>query len=572
MMKIPRVSKSSNPWQVIGPGLLLLGLALIMTLNAYTPAAGERYNQPSPPTATPTLLPGPFECETGINYNNFEPDSTLVTQVCPAHKDSITENGMLPPGPLYIVIHNTGTDLTPTTLTPNPLTIAFQGNIDWFQDPTKKVSIQYMVGLDDDHKVHVIQMAREADWAWHAGEVTELEGNQIESNNSIGIEVVGMGTLDGWPADNLYSVVGDLVADIASRHNIDLNRIFIVGHEEISITGKPDPGPNWDWQRFMETEVGGDYTPAVELTAGREVETNRVTFTLRARNNLRTGFRVEASEDEGSYQTVSQIGFVANKVNLNFDNPRTFELTSYIPPVTNRPLEICYRTITVQDSYEYINPSSISCIIHGLSGESYADIPLRDSRLITQNAYPIVKPSQEVVLSFTLQNTGILSWKPDGRYVLINTGGDALNLPTRLAASQQTYTLEQVTFEVKFTAPAQYGAYTTIWQMAYIDPESGKIELFGDEIGALVSVLPEGASVDFEQLIQGILDNAVQSAEQSLQDFLLSLKLRIQEEIEEEACRTAQQVPCLAPLFCMVGLMGVSFNRIKKRAKHDNQH
>jgi len=524
-------------------------------------AAGQSSSLQPAPTATPTLLPGPYTCKTGDDYTNFEPDSNLVTQVCPAHNENIGINGMLPPGPLYIVIHNTG----------NQSATAIQGNINWFQDDSKDASAQYIVGLDDQGKVQVIQMVREADWAWHAGNVTAIEGNLIQSNNSIGIEVVGIGTLDGWPADSIYTMVADLVKDIAQRHNIDLNRNLIVGHEEISTEGKKDPGPNWDWQRFIEIEVGGTYKPAAQLNVLRDVETNRITFNLTARHNFRTGFRVEASRDEAPFQQVTQIGVVANKPNYNLGNPRTFDLTSYVPEIVDRPVEICYRTITVQDSNQYINPSNVSCIIHGMTGETYEGVPRRDGELIAQNAYPIVKPNQEVTLSFTLLNAGILSWKPDGRYVLINAGGDSLNLPTAINVAHQTYTNEKVVFELKFPAPAQYGAYTTLWQLAYIDPETHKIELFGDEMGAVVTVLPENASDDLMQIVRAIIDNAVQSAEQSLDEFLDNLKLSIQEKIEEEVCRTAQKIPCLAPLFCMAGLMGVSVDWLRKRAKYDHQ-
>ena len=43
----------------------------------------------------------------------------------------------------------------------------------------------------------------------------------------------------------------ELVAGIAKRNNIPIDRDHILGHEEIT-NDKNDPGPAFDWQRLIE--------------------------------------------------------------------------------------------------------------------------------------------------------------------------------------------------------------------------------------------------------------------------------------------------------------------------------
>jgi hypothetical protein len=88
--------------------------------------------------------------------------------------------------------------------------------------------------------------------------------------------------------------------------------------------------------------------------------------------------------------------------------------------------------------------------------------------------------------------------------------------------------------------------------MAYIDPNAG-IELFGKETGGVVTVLPEGNTGSLEQIIQTIIDNAVQSANQRLEDYLNDLQRRIQDELEKQFRNWLLSIcPSLAPIIGLV--------------------
>jgi len=466
----------------------------------------------------------------------FDKNYSGVTQVCPAHNNNYSTEGFKTDGPLYIVIHNTG----------NADATAIAGNIVEFQKACcRYVSAHYIVGLDKIGAVHVIQMVSEKYIAHHVGEHIALNGHSIDNTNSIGIEVVGQGDLTGWPSTSIYAAVGDLVKDIvrrakASGREIEVDRDHIVGHEEVSTAYKWDPGPFWDWQQFMGIYLDGAYTPAAQLTASREKTTNAVSLSVIARYNNRTHYSFDLSEDEGPYLPVSEIKPVPNSANSKSQNPATFNLVTYTPPPPERPIEYCYRATALRNNTAYVNPSGEACVIVGPIGNGY-DLPRRDSAIVLQSAYPIVKPGEDVTLIFTLRNTGILSWKTNGRYVLINTGGESFSLPTQLIVSNTILAYEDITWELQFKAPTKTGAYSTHWRMAHIDTEAGSVALFGKEVGYIVTVVPGGNSSDLGQIIRQIIDQALKAVTEPLEKFLADLQRQIEEEIDR---RTPWWVKC----------------------------
>ncbi|WP_255308329.1 peptidoglycan-binding protein [Streptomyces marincola] len=122
---------------------------------------------------------------------------------------------------------------------------SYAGAISWFQNPAARVSAHYVIRSSDGE---VTQTVRDADTAWHA-----RSGNAY----SIGLEHEGWVNDPAWFTDAMYRSSAALTRHLADRYGIPKDREHIVGHVEVPGNDHTDPGPNWDWDRYMEL-VGGD--------------------------------------------------------------------------------------------------------------------------------------------------------------------------------------------------------------------------------------------------------------------------------------------------------------------------
>ncbi|MEM7027578.1 MAG: 1,6-anhydro-N-acetylmuramyl-L-alanine amidase AmpD [Pseudomonadota bacterium] len=83
--------------------------------------------------------------------------------------------------------------------------------------------------------------------AWHAGE-SEFKGRKVCNDFSIGIELEGCD--DESYTDSQYKVLIELT-EMIRLHWPAISKDRIVGHEDIAPGRKTDPGPAFDWQRYL---------------------------------------------------------------------------------------------------------------------------------------------------------------------------------------------------------------------------------------------------------------------------------------------------------------------------------
>ena len=114
--------------------------------------------------------------------------------------------------------------------------------LEYFRRPGTTVGAHYLV---DSVAGTTVQMADERLVVFH---------DACFNEESIGIEHEGYveaGRL--WYSDEQYRASARLVRDIAKRHDIPLDREHILGHGEApDCSDHTDPGPGWDWPRFMD--------------------------------------------------------------------------------------------------------------------------------------------------------------------------------------------------------------------------------------------------------------------------------------------------------------------------------
>lgn len=118
----------------------------------------------------------------------------------------------------------------------------YQDTLAIFQNPKKQVSAHYVVRSADGL---VGQCVREKDIAWHAG-------NWNYNTRSIGIEHEGWVDRPEYFTDALYRSSAALTASLCARHGLPVDRQHIIGHHEVPGSTHTDPGPLWDWARYLK--------------------------------------------------------------------------------------------------------------------------------------------------------------------------------------------------------------------------------------------------------------------------------------------------------------------------------
>jgi hypothetical protein len=170
------------------------------------------------------------------------------------------------------------------------------------------------------------------------------------------------------------------------------------------------------------------------------------------------------------------------------------------------------------------------------------NIPRHEATIVSQSEYPIVEPGEAITLTFELRNAGFLTWEPDLPYALTHTGGEDFSLETQQSLPAPIMPTGNILWELVFDAPQELGVYQTRWQMVYQDNTSGTMEPIGPEISYIITVIPEGGSLNVIDAIGLIIDQA----QQEVRDRYAESQGKIQRQLEDEITqRVTQMLRCL---------------------------
>lgn len=187
------------------------------------------------------------------------------------------------------------------------------GTDSWFKSTQSKVSAHY--GIGQDGTVH--QYVAESDSAWHAGRTFNCtwKGRRPGVNpnaNTIGIEHEGQAD-SAWSAP-MYAASAELIADIANRWSIPLDRDHIVGHREI-YGHKTCPGSKVDIDKLI------DLARAHALQAGLyNFQAANGSTKAKSDLNIRTGAPTTAAPRKRTApagSTLQYVGWTSNGMSVN---------------------------------------------------------------------------------------------------------------------------------------------------------------------------------------------------------------------------------------------------------------
>ena len=129
----------------------------------------------------------------------------------------------------------------------------FESVVSWFANPASRVCAHYLVALQG----HLAQFVDERDTARHAGRVLRPTARLVREREgtspnlfTVGIEFEDGGDPGGVDRpDAQYRVGATLIAQVAARWGIPLDRDHVIGHREV-FAAKECPG-NLDVERLV---------------------------------------------------------------------------------------------------------------------------------------------------------------------------------------------------------------------------------------------------------------------------------------------------------------------------------
>ncbi|MFD7619548.1 peptidoglycan-binding protein, partial [Streptomyces sp. NPDC059802] len=181
---------------------------------------------------------------------------------------------------------------------------SYAGSISWFQNPTAEVSAHYVVRSSDGE---ITQTVRDSDTAYHA---------RSANSSALGIEHEGFIDDPSWFTDTMYRSSAALTTYLCDRYGIPKDRAHIIGHSEAPGNDHTDPGPYWDWTRYMQL-VGGD-------TRGGDSADGLSFASYATQQSGSTGAQVKAVQ-----QLLNDQGYTAGAVDGSFGPATKTAVTAY---------------------------------------------------------------------------------------------------------------------------------------------------------------------------------------------------------------------------------------------------
>ncbi len=168
---------------------------------------------------------------------------TEARQVISPHCDLRPEDEV----PSLLIIHNIS--LPPGKFGGPYIDQLFTGTLDPSEDPFFEQIYQLRVAAHCliRRSGEVVQYVPFDQRAWHAG-VSNWQGRERCNDFSIGIELEGT---DFEPFTDLQYQSLLTVTDLILRH-YPIHLQHITGHSEVAPGRKTDPGPHFDWQRYLD--------------------------------------------------------------------------------------------------------------------------------------------------------------------------------------------------------------------------------------------------------------------------------------------------------------------------------
>ena len=161
-------------------------------------------------------------------------------------------------------------------------------------DIQSEVSCHYLIKNNGE----IIKMVPDLYIAWHAGE-SSWKNHKSLNQNSIGIEITNPGHEHGYKKFTKKQITALLRLSKFLIKEYKISPKNILGHSDIAILRKKDPGEKFPWEYLSKNKIGIWHTlNKQDLTSNRQLKISKIEENIFFNNLFKIGYSKEYPKDK----------------------------------------------------------------------------------------------------------------------------------------------------------------------------------------------------------------------------------------------------------------------------------
>ncbi|MDB0049588.1 N-acetylmuramoyl-L-alanine amidase [Candidatus Pelagibacter sp.] len=161
-------------------------------------------------------------------------------------------------------------------------------------DIQSEVSCHYLIKNNGE----IVKIVPDLYIAWHAGE-SFWKNHKSLNQNSIGIEITNPGHEHGYKKFTKKQITALLRLSKFLIKEYKISPKNILGHSDIAILRKKDPGEKFPWEYLSKNKIGIWHTlNKQDLTKNRKLKIDKIEENIFFRNLFKIGYSKQYSKDK----------------------------------------------------------------------------------------------------------------------------------------------------------------------------------------------------------------------------------------------------------------------------------
>ena len=168
------------------------------------------------------------------------------------------------------------------------------GSINRLTDIQSEVSCHYLIKNNGE----IVKMVPDLYIAWHAGE-SSWKNYKSLNQNSIGIEITNPGHEYGYKNFTKKQITTLLKLSKFLIKKYKINPKNILGHSDIAVLRKKDPGEKFPWEYLSKNKIGLWHTlNKQELAGNRQLKISKIEKNIFFNNLFKIGYSKDNSKNK----------------------------------------------------------------------------------------------------------------------------------------------------------------------------------------------------------------------------------------------------------------------------------